>query len=301
MDTQFLDGIPLFASLTPEQRRNLALYFEVRAVPPGEPLFWVGEPGDEFFVLRDGRVSIIVPDLGGKEIILADLGPGAVFGEIALLDGGPRTATARAVTASEVLVLQRSAFGEFIGRYPSVALHVMQVLGARQRQTVEKLRGIRNLNEVVEERLTPWQRVATAIAAMASNKWFLLGHAVGFAGWIAGNLALGRQVAVDPFPFPFLCFWASTEAIFLSLFILVAQDQQARKDRTRTEMEYQVALKMQVEMMQLHQKLDRLLAAGAAADPPTSRPSNGQPTLSVSTRERLARAAADLTATDAAL
>ena len=201
MDTQFLDGIPLFAPLTPEQRRDLSHYFQAREAAAGEPFFWVGEPGEEFFVVRSGQVSISVPDHGGKEIVLADLGPGAVFGEIAILDGGPRTATARARTPVEVLVLRRSAFGDFIGRYPSVALHVMRVLGARQRQTVEKLRGIRNLDEIIEERLTPWERAAKGIAAMASNMHFLLVHAVVFGGWIVANLTLSPQSAIDPFPF----------------------------------------------------------------------------------------------------
>jgi uncharacterized membrane protein len=295
MESSILDGIPIFASLTPEQRQSLLLYFQVRRAEPGDAFFWVGEPGNEVFIIRSGQVSISVPDHGGKEILLADLGKGAMFGEIALLDGGPRTATARARSRCEVLVLQRSAFGEFITRHPMVALHVMQVLGARQRQTVEKLRGIRNLNEIIEERRTPWERVATAIAAMASNMYFLLGHAAWFGGWISLNLVLGKN-AWDPFPFPFLCFWASTEAIFLSLFILVAQDQQTQKDRARTELEYQVALKMQVEMMQLHQKLDTLLEDVHARSALPDRP--GYPVLQMSRRDELAKAAVELKAAD---
>ncbi len=263
MDTQFFEGIPLLSSLTPEQRSELAQHFQPRKVPAGEAIFWVGETGDEFFVIRKGHVSIIVPDHGGKEIVLAELSPGMIFGEISLLDSGPRTATSRARTDCELLVLERSAFETFIQRYPSFALHMMQVLGARQRQTVEKLRGIRNLNEIIDERLTHWEKISQTIAKMASSKMFLLIHVAGFIAWIGGNLLAGSK-ALDPFPFPFLCFWSSSEAIFLSLFILVAQDQQGRKDRARTELDYQVALKMQVEMMQLHQKLDLIMESQEA-------------------------------------
>jgi CRP-like cAMP-binding protein len=297
MDEHLFDDIPLFAALTSDERRNLTPCFRVREVPAGDAFFWVGEPGDELFVIRSGRVSISVPDHGGREITLAELGPGSMFGEIALLDGGPRTATARARTDAEVLVLERSAFVGFIERHPSAALHVMRVLGERQRQTVEKLRGIRNLNEIVEERLGPWERTAKGIAAMASSMPFLAAHAVTFVGWIVANVVAGPAGAVDPFPFPFLCFWSSTEAIFLSLFILVAQDHQSRKDRSRTELEYQVALKMQVEMMQLHQKLDRLLGAPAAeSDPPRRRDdATSRPQMHVA----IVRSAADLASTNA--
>ncbi|QOV88200.1 cyclic nucleotide-binding domain-containing protein [Humisphaera borealis] len=303
MDSKFLEGIPLFSSLTPLERDKLAVYFEVRQVAMGTTLFWVGEIGDEFFLIKRGQVSISVPDQGGKEIILADLGPGAVFGEIALLDSGPRTATARARSDAEVLVLQRSAFADFITEHPPFALHVMKVLGTRQRQTVEKLRGIRNLDEIIEERLTRWEQIATGIATMASSKWFLLTHAVAFVSWIIANLVLPPKVAIDPFPFPFLCFWASTEAIFLSLFILVAQDQQSRKDRTRTELEYQVALKMQVEMMQLHQKLDTLID-GQEADLERRRKEDKdipRSPLHLTLRTDLARTASDLSQSDAAV
>src|SRR5207253_10768306 len=98
---------------------------------------------------------------------------------------------------------------------------------------------------------------ATAIAAMAAGRNFRFIHAVAVVGSIPLSIALGSR-GPDPFPFPFLCFWTSCEAIFLSLFILISQDAQGRKDRLRTELEYQVALKAQFEIMQLHRRLDEL-------------------------------------------
>ena len=82
------------------------------------------------------------------------------------------------------------------------------------------------------------------------------GHSEDSVCYLVGDRTRGP----DPFPFPFLCFWTSCEAIFLSLFILISQDAQGRKDRLRTEMEYQVALKAQFEIMQLHRKMDELPA-----------------------------------------
>jgi uncharacterized membrane protein len=170
--------------------------------------------------------------------------------------------------ASTLLVLSRAHFRQAVERFPSVGLNVIRVLSQRQRSTVEKLRGIRNVNEVMVETLSRWQRLANGIAAMAASQAFLMTHAIAFGGWIVANVLLGKARAPDPFPFPFLCFWTSCEAIFLSLFILISQSMQGQKDRLRNEVEYQVALKLQLEMMHLHRKMDEqgALLAGRAEE-----------------------------------
>jgi uncharacterized membrane protein len=258
MDQTLFEGIPLLVGLATTELAELALVLRRVDVAPHEPLFWIGDAGSDFYIIREGSVTISCPDHGGKEIPLAILGAGDFLGEISLLDGGPRTATARAGPAgATALVLGREDFQQFIRDCPSAAFHIMAVLGRRQRDTVERLRGIRNLEEVMEDRMTRWQRAATFIAALAGGKKFLLTHAACFAAWIVINLALGKRAA-DPFPFAFLCFWASVEAIFLSLFIMISQNLQTQKDRVRTELDYQVAMKVQLEIMQLHQKIDRL-------------------------------------------
>lgn len=257
MHIQLLDGIPMFAGLTGDEKWALAREIRVRDLPARETLFWMGDAADDFYVIISGKVAILYPDSDGKEITLAILGRGEFFGEVALLDGGPRTATARATTDASLLCLTREAFHSFLRTSPSASLHLIQMLGRRQRESVDKLRGIKNLNEVMEERLTAWQRVAHTIATIAAGKNFLFVHGMAVVFWVILNAVLGKS-APDPFPFPFLCLWCSCEAIFLSLFILISQDYQGRKDRMRTELEYQVAMKGQVEIMQLHRKLDDL-------------------------------------------
>ena len=80
---------------------------------------------------------------------------------------------------------------------------------------------------------------------------------------VPGIDGVGR--APDAFPFPFLCFWASTESIFLSLFILISQATQSQKDRVRNEIEYRIALKLQTEVTQIRQRLDEQAADRTAA------------------------------------
>jgi uncharacterized membrane protein len=260
MGIDLLDGIPLFAALSGDDRWQLARLVTARQLPAQHVLFWVGDAGGddaEFFVISRGRVQITYPDQSGREMTLAVLGPGDFFGEVSLLDGGPRTATARVAVGCHAAEPQPPRVPRVPASYPSAAIHLLEVLGRRERGSVDKLRGIRNLNEVMEQRLTTWERVANAIASLAASRGFLFTHAAGFGGWILLNLAL-RGRAPDPFPFPFLCFWSSGEAIFLSLFILISQNMQTQKDRLRTELEYQVALKAQFEIMQLHRKVDEM-------------------------------------------
>lgn len=256
-----LAHIPIFAALALEERGELSRLLKPRRFSPGQHIVWVGEPGREFFVIEQGSVNITLPDEHGRELVLATLGPGQFFGEISLLDGGPRTATARSQTDSTLMELGRDDFIEFIRRHPSVAIHMMTVLGQRQRETNEKLRGIKNANEVIEQRRTAGQRAVERIAEAFSSTGWAVGNMIFFAAWIVGNLWLvrsGRKYFDEPPTFATLGFIITVEAILLSIFVLISQKRQADRDRIRADLEYQVNVKAHLEVMQLHQKVDRL-------------------------------------------
>ena len=233
----------------------LAARMTERRLAPLETLFWVGDSSSEMFIVQEGRVEVCIPDMSGREIRLAVLGPGDFLGEISLLDGGTRSATARALDNVVLVALGRRDFHACLLDFPTLAVGIINILSRRQRNTVEKLRGIRNVNEVLAETLTPWQQLAHTIARLAASPAFMMVHSICLGSLISINLVMGGR-AIDPYPFPFLCFWASVEAIFLSMFILISQAMQGQKDRMRSEIEYQIALKLQLELMQVHQKLD---------------------------------------------
>ncbi len=109
-----LATIPFFAGLDPDALERLASSMRARRFRRGEVIFHVGDPGDALFVIVSGDVKISLPSETGEEAILATLRPGAVFGELALLDGAPRSASATALTATETVVLPRDRFRELI-------------------------------------------------------------------------------------------------------------------------------------------------------------------------------------------
>jgi CRP/FNR family cyclic AMP-dependent transcriptional regulator len=275
-----LKGIPLFSEFGDAEREDLRRLLQPRNFDAQRAVFWIGEPGDEFYIIEGGQVVICYPDEGGREVTLAVLGPGQFFGELSLLDGGRRTATARAQGDVRLLALGREQFHQFLRRHPSSAVHVLEVLGRRQRDNLDKLRGIKNANEAVEERQTPVQRVVERVARVFASEVFLVANLVFFVTWIViqtvrYNDARAKDPSLPPVTFldqPPTFFWlgfmVTIEAIILSVFVLNYQRRQAQRDAIKADLDYQVNRKAQLEIMQLHEKLDRLqatLAADAAA------------------------------------
>jgi CRP/FNR family transcriptional regulator, cyclic AMP receptor protein len=126
--TERLSGIPLFARSGARVLERIArLCTEVR-LPAGSVLCREGEAGAEFFVLESGTVAVQV---GGSQV--ATLGPGDFFGELALLDAGPRTATVVAETEVHVLVVSRQEFGGLLDQEPQLAVRMLPAIGARLR------------------------------------------------------------------------------------------------------------------------------------------------------------------------
>ena len=126
---------PLFARLAPADLDRLAALFRRRRYRAGEPVFREGDPGTALYVVETGEVKVLLGGSEGKEVVLSLLGSGEFFGELALLDGEPRSADAVATAATEVLVLPREDFLRFLGEVPAVAINMLAALSRRFRRT----------------------------------------------------------------------------------------------------------------------------------------------------------------------
>jgi CRP/FNR family transcriptional regulator, cyclic AMP receptor protein len=125
----------LFRGLATVEREALVNRARMRQFAAGEPLFLMGSPGTSMMAVLSGRVRISIPSNEGREIVLAVLQPGEVFGEIAVLDGKDRTADAHAATACTLAVLERRDVLEFLERQPGAWPRVVEVLCDRLRAT----------------------------------------------------------------------------------------------------------------------------------------------------------------------
>jgi CRP/FNR family transcriptional regulator, cyclic AMP receptor protein len=132
-----LNGHPLFRQLAPEVRERIAAYATTREVERGKVIFTKGDPGTCLFAVCGGTVQVASPSATGKNAVLNLIREGEIFGEIALLDGGPRTADALAHTDCKLMVVDRRDFIPLLQRYPDVAIKMIEIICARLRHTTE--------------------------------------------------------------------------------------------------------------------------------------------------------------------
>jgi len=127
----------LFRGLPQKTIDRVAALATRRVYEEGTIVFMRGDPGDSLCGVVTGRVRISASRAGGKEVFLNIMEPGDAFGEIALLDGSPRTATATAMSRAELTILQRDAFMGLLRSEPQLAEHLIQLLCKRVRWTAE--------------------------------------------------------------------------------------------------------------------------------------------------------------------
>ncbi len=130
-----LQRSPLFRGLPAPALERVAGLATQRNYREGELIFSQGDPGDALYAVVSGRIRISSGAADGREVFLNIMEPGDTFGEIALLDGGTRTATAVVMAASELVSLRREHLAELLEREPKVAIELLRLCGERLRWT----------------------------------------------------------------------------------------------------------------------------------------------------------------------
>lgn len=252
--------VPIFELLDAEEREALAQMMDSRDYRAGETIFHYGDAGGHIFILRNGRVELFVESDDGERIILAENERGDVIGELSFLDGGTRTATALAREDTQVLTMDRERLLEFIDKHPHAAMDLLTVVGRRLRHTDDLLRTrvSRNLNVEEQERMTLGQHVADKVASFGGS-WpfiFIFGGIMLF--WVLLNSTALLSRHFDPYPYILLNLFLSMLAAIQAPVIMMSQNRQASKDRLKGDLDYEVNLKAELEVAQLHRKVDNL-------------------------------------------
>jgi len=136
----------LFRDLPAAVIEHLGSYMKTRKVVRGTTIFAKGDPGTGLMGVLAGTVKVSVASADGKDIVLNLFHEGEVFGEIALLDGRPRTADATAMSECELVVIERRDFVPFLSDHPDVMLKFIEILCSRLRRTSEQVQDITFLN-----------------------------------------------------------------------------------------------------------------------------------------------------------
>jgi CRP-like cAMP-binding protein len=124
----------LFAGLGPEALEGIARSLRIRRFRRGEVLFHEGDPGDALFIIASGAVKVVVPSEEGEEAILATLKRGDFLGELALLDGAPRSASAIALEATDALTLPRDQFRALADAEPAIRGALLEAMARELRR-----------------------------------------------------------------------------------------------------------------------------------------------------------------------
>jgi len=263
MKVETVRSVPLFRSLGDAAVFDLCNLLTVRDVPSETLLFRQGDSGDAMFFIETGRVRISVTDTEGHEVILAEFGSGEFFGEMALLDGKPRSADAIVVEEARLAVLARDEFLSLLHKSPEIAVGILGALTNRLRNTSELLRHrvSRNVNEEEAAQLTVADRAADAIAGFGGSWKFIIAAVIILNAWILLNafaaILFGRE-GFDPYPYLFLSVALNMLQIFQAPIIMMSQNRQAAKDRLRADLDYRVSLKNELLLSEILRRLEML-------------------------------------------
>jgi CRP/FNR family cyclic AMP-dependent transcriptional regulator len=267
LDPLILNEVAHLQSLSPSEKAALAERMDLMRYQPGQIVFEYGDPGHALFIVRLGEVEIYIKNNQGDKIVLEVSRPGDVFGEISLLDGGPRTASVVALLETELLRVDREHFEDYVRLYTPAALNLLSAAARRLRTSSEHIRRsqIRNANDVSAEQETWLTKLAEAVPDVAGSVPSVALHAVVVFFWIALNLRLVAGIRPwDPPPFSLLADIVSIYAMLLTIFVLVSQNRQRARDRIRSDIEFETGVNTELKIADLHEKIDQLLDAAAA-------------------------------------
>jgi len=258
MTIDALRSVPLFASLDDAAAHQLCRQIELQDLKSNTTIFRSGDSGDSLCLIESGLVRVSVVDEEGKMVVLAELGAGEFFGEMALIDGKPRSADATVIEDARLAVLTRKDFLTFVRGNPDVAIEMISAVSHRLRRTDELLRQrvARNINDEDNAQKTFASRMADMIAEFGGS-WKFIGASVALLiSWMIVNTWLLREAAFDPSPYILLNLVLGIMGGLQAPIILMSQNRQAAKDRLRSDLDYRVNLKNELSLAELMRRFE---------------------------------------------
>lgn len=252
---ELLASIPMFEGLDDTDLEALAEQLVLHQLMPGDMVFAEGDRGSSMFVVGDGEVEIYLP--GGdptSRVTLATLRGGTYFGEFALFDDKPRSASAQATADTVVLELDRETLVKYIETRPAAAMCILRTMSERLRETNAMLseRAARNAVEEFEQGQTVGGRLADRVARWNGSWTFIFALLGSMIVWAALNLPR-MLFGEPPDPYPYI-FFNLLLAVLVALqwpLIVMSQNRQAEKQRKEAELDFKVNLKNETNCEEL--------------------------------------------------
>jgi uncharacterized membrane protein len=262
-----LARLPLFAGLTDAQRAGLADRLVERRYQAGDAVFAAGDEGRAMFLVAAGEVDLFLPPsrAGEEPVHVNEIHAGGYFGELALFDDKPRSASARATVDTHLLELTGDDFRAHLRQTPDAALVMLRDLSGQIRQADALLqqRAARNAVAEVEQSLSWDQRLADQVAQLNGSWTFILFLLALTIVWALVNLPAistalgfgGPGGGFDPFPYIFYNLLLAILVALQGPLIMMSQNRQSLKDRKQSEIDFRVNLKNEVGIERLQHEL----------------------------------------------
>jgi CRP/FNR family transcriptional regulator, cyclic AMP receptor protein len=254
--------IPLFQGLSDEDREALAERLAERTFKAGDIVFSQGEKGSSMYVVQSGAVQIY---LLSKErdippVVLKDLHTGEYFGELAIFDDKPRSASVRVVVDTVLLELTREELGEHLGRSRKAAMTILAEMAERLRETNAMLsqRAAKDVVKEFEENLAWGQRLADKVAAWNGSWGFITFLLLLSFAWAGANKWL--PTPFDEYPYQFYNLFLAVLVALQGPLIVMSQNRESAKDRATAETDFRVNLKNEVGIEKMLAELGAMRA-----------------------------------------
>jgi uncharacterized membrane protein len=241
-----LAQIPLFQGLSDDDREALAQRLIEKNFKSGDIVFSQGDKGASMYIVQSGSVQIYLPSAQKDvpPVVLKDIRTGEYFGELAIFDDKPRSASVRAMTDTVLLELTREDLGDHLGRSKTAAMTILAEMAERLRETNAMLtqRATKDAVKEFEENLTWGQRLADKVAEL-NGSWAFIIFLLSL-GWAGANKWLPKPF--DEYPYQFYNLALAILVALQGPLIVMSQNRQSSKDRATAETDFNVNLKNEV-------------------------------------------------------
>jgi uncharacterized membrane protein len=237
----------------------LAAQVELKRFAARERIYKMGEPGGKAYVVVSGSVRLTTVDTDQQEVVVDEPGKGEFFGFASMLDQTPHQTDAAAIQDCVCLEVERNDISILIQRKPDAGMDMLTVLGRQfhTSQSLVRTRAARNPNDVIEESETRGERIADAVARFGGSWSFIILFSATITIYTSINVRLGGS-AWDPYPFILLNLFLSMIAAIQAPVIMMSQNRTDKKDRVRSELDFEVNRRAESEIQGVSRKLNLL-------------------------------------------
>ena len=258
VDPDFFNDVPIFALLDAEERKVLADQVSIREFREGQVIFKAGDPGGLAYLVHKGLVHVTIRDANFEDVIVDVADDGGLVGMSSLMAGENHQTTAIAAEDTTAIEIDRNDIIVLLNTKPMAGLDMMTIVEKQLRLTHELMgkRISRNPNEEFEEQETLGEKMADGVARFGGSWGFVIAFGVILIIYTSINSFINKPW--DPYPFILLNLFLSMLAAIQAPVIMMSQNRQDTKDRLRSELDYRINLKAELEIEELLQRVGKI-------------------------------------------